>query len=145
MWLELPYFFNLYPRVQFYLVTFYAHFYLVKCGYNSRFGYYSRAGTNWKITVCYRKLVVVDWNCLIKLWKVAKSILHNWRKDQCALWIIYVVLLEYVRNRELGLVHYEVKDYLCIIASLVSFRLIHFLYLPTTKKCTFLIEAKNRP
>ena len=43
---EIPYFFNLYPRVQFYLVTFYAHFYLVKCGYNSRFGYYSRAGTN---------------------------------------------------------------------------------------------------
>ena len=56
--IDIPYFFNLYPRVQFYLVTFYAHFYLVKCGYNSRFGYYSRAGTNWKITV-YIKFTAV--------------------------------------------------------------------------------------
>ena len=39
------------PRVLFFLSTFNGHFYLVKFGYNSRFGYYTRAGTNRSFTV----------------------------------------------------------------------------------------------
>ena len=48
---------------------FYDHFYLVKFGYNSRFGYYSRAGTNWKITVFPLKLQIhINGDVWLKLW-----------------------------------------------------------------------------
>ena len=39
------------PRVLFYLSTFNGHFYLVKFGYNLRFRYYTKAGTNRGFTV----------------------------------------------------------------------------------------------
>ena len=91
--------------------------------------------------ICYGKLVIVESTyCTVLGLKLLNNavkvcdinLTRNPWYDERKINVLYgsfMLWLEYARNRELGLVHYEVKDYLCIIASLVSFRLIHFLYL----------------